>query len=471
MALALSVALGGCAGPKFEGRTRDDVFARAVEASLAERPEVAAANAYNYYKGSSVDDPRYDRALRLMAANAEKLGLSYAASLWYLEIARARRDVSILGESLRGIERIILTYPYDEETLMRGFISTAEITGLPPDQQGFVNYYKGLDSLRLRRDGWAALTFSQIPDSSPYRLRADYVRIMQAVAGYDLEEAELMLEELLEVEDIPNDLRLDVTRTLARIAFEEQRFRDAMRYYEIIRQDAPNDPSLLLEMAWTTYYKGEYQRALGLLLALDAPVYRGLIAPERYLLEALTLRKLCQFEPAQRAAVRLQMRHGDAIDDLYDGVPLQESVALRRAARQRIGGRKIARYRLQLERERASLDDLERKLGPELTKGLRAIYETGVKEAVRREDAQLQAEMIRVADDLLAAEEGVRLILHELGVALLRGRRRTQDGGGPQEIAQQKVDPQKEIQYTFVGEFWTDELDDLVVNVEDRCID
>ncbi|MEM1348914.1 MAG: hypothetical protein AAGI01_10185, partial [Myxococcota bacterium] len=69
LACAVLVALGGCAGPQFEGRSRDEVFAKAVEASLAERPDVAAANAYNYYKGSSVDDPRYDRALRLMAVN------------------------------------------------------------------------------------------------------------------------------------------------------------------------------------------------------------------------------------------------------------------------------------------------------------------------------------------------------------------------------------------------------------------
>jgi hypothetical protein len=28
-----------------------------------------------------------------------------------------------------------------------------------------------------------------------------------------------------------------------------------------------------------------------------------------------------------------------------------------------------------------------------------------------------------------------------------------------------------EILFVFQGEFWTDELDDLVVTMEDRCID
>ena len=71
--------------------------------------------------------------------------------------------------------------------------------------------------------------------------------------------------------------------------------------------------------------------------------------------------------------------------------------------------------------------------------------------------------------ELLGAEEAVRLISHELSVALLRGRK-PPVGRGP-------VPPVGEIArldqalYTFKGEFWTDELDDLVIAAEDRCID
>jgi hypothetical protein len=63
----------------------------------------------------------------------------------------------------------------------------------------------------------------------------------------------------------------------------------------------------------------------------------------------------------------------------------------------------------------------------------------------------------------------VRLILHELSVALLRGRRRP---GGPPEAPPPKIQVGgKKVGYRFDGEFWTDELDDLVVFAEDRCID
>jgi hypothetical protein len=70
---------------------------------------------------------------------------------------------------------------------------------------------------------------------------------------------------------------------------------------------------------------------------------------------------------------------------------------------------------------------------------------------------------------LLAAEEGVNLILHELGVGLLRGRKRSP--GPPVAPSPQVTTGGHRTFFHFENEFWTDELDDLVVVAEDRCID
>lgn len=471
-ALALGALLigaaPGCAGPKL-AETREATFAQAVEASLAEDDALAAAAAWSYLEGATPDDPRYDRALRLLAQSAEGMGLSYAASLWYLEIARARRDPTLVNDAIRGLERLIQAYPHDEETLVRGFIATAEITGLGTEEQAFIAYHQGLDSLRKGINDWAEEQFAAIPPESSYALRARYVLIVRQIARGEIEPARERLVALAEARDLPDDLALDIDRALARIAFDQGRWRDALEAYEEVRESAPDDPQLLLEMAWTHYYLGEYQRALGLLLALDAPAYSGLIAPERYLLEALSLRKLCQFEPARRAAVRLELRHGDALDDLYAGVPIQKSQALREAARLRPSAIEIADWRARVEAEARQVEDNSRKLGPELTEGLRALYAQGKVEAKRREDAELADEMVAVASELLDAEESIRLILHELGVALLRGRRRGEGAEAAEAVT--TIDEAEEIAYRFDDEFWTDELDDIVVRIEDRCID
>ncbi len=468
MVVTSLVLATGCAGPKLE-EERDAIYTQAVEASLGEDHALSAAAAWGYLQGASIDDPRYDRALRILAQSSEEMGLSYAASLWYLEIARSRRAPTLVGESVASLEAISKEYPFDEATVMRGFIATAEITGLPDEQLAFIAYHQGLDSLRRGLEEWAEEQFAQIPISSPYAKRAAYVLIVRDIAQGDVDQARKDLEALREDDRLTDDLALDIDRTLARIAFDQARWEDALQAYQKVRASAPDDPQLLLEMAWTHYYLGEYQRALGLLLALDAPAYGGLIAPERYLLEALSLRKLCQFEPARRAAVRLRQRHGAAIDDLYAGVPLVESKPLRRAARLREGGMDVADFRARVEYESARVEEMSRQLGPALTTRLNEVYAQGKREAKRREDAELRDEMVMVAEELLYAEEGVRLILHELGVALLRGRRRGEGAAASEAVA--TIEEREQVAYQFNMEFWTDELDDIVVRIEDRCID
>ena len=197
----------------------------------------------------------------------------------------------------------------------------------------------------------------------------------------------------------------------------------ALERYEVLRQEAPGDPELLLEMAWVNYDQGDVRRALGLLLALDAPIYSDLIAPERFLLEALSLRRLCQFGPARRAATRLRAKHGNALSDIYAGVPLTRSNAIRAAASRRATVKTLAAFNEKVIREQRRLADLA--LSPALMSHLKAMYKRGAQEARRAFEASLSQEVDLLAGELLAAEEGVNLILHELSVGLLRGRNRS----------------------------------------------
>ena len=461
----------GCSSVSL-AKDRDAVYKQAVEASLEGEHALAGAAANRYISGSSTDDPRYDRGLRILAESAEKLGFTYAASLWYLEIAESRRDVDVTDEAVRGLERIMATDGYDEGTILQGFLGSDDISGLPPEQMAFVKYHQGVNSLRRGVRDWAILQFEQIPDGSSYQVRAQYVLAVDKLRNYLLSDAREDLELILERDEdkrLPLDLRNDIQRTLARIAFEQARYKDAIELYTELRETAPDDPGLLLEMAWSHYYNQEYERALGLLIALDAPAYRGLIAPERFLLEALSLRHICQFEPARNAAIRLRRTYGDAIEQLYDGVPLKESMPLRKAARVRTSDSPLGKFRATVEREQALIEELGDDIGEEFSKRLNEVYKQGLVEAKRREDEELVFEMRQVAQELLDAEEGVRLILHELGVALLRGRRRP--AGVEERIKIEDTFGRENILYEFQGEFWTDELDDLVVTMEDRCIE
>lgn len=469
IALVATLAFAcGCATTLSVG-DQELAFSRAVEASQNGKHATAATEAWNFLGAATEDDPRHDRALGLMARSTEALDLTYAASLWYVEIAQARRDVTLLPEAVRGLERIVLSGPHDHETIIRGFLGAEQLSELPSDIQAFVDYHQGLSSARSNLEVWSRARFDRIPESSGYFARAQYVRAVRLVARRKLKAAQDAFERILELEELPGDLEAETHRSLARLNFERHDYKEALVHYERIRELAPSDPELLLEMAWTHYYEGNSRRALGLLYALDAPVYRDLIAPDRFLLEGLALRRLCQFGPARDAARRLVERHGDALADVYSGAPLKDSASLQAAAGHRGATQPVARYRKRLQAERRVLERLEGALSLDLLDHLVGLYDRGISEAYRREREKIALEVDQLADDLLAAEEGVRLILHELGVALLRGRRRPAGSAEPVRVEIPLTGDK--VFYRFDGEYWTDELDDLVVFAEDRCID
>ncbi len=457
----------GCGGAVPE--KKDDAFRFSVEAVQTESYVRGAKAAWQFVKASDPDDPRYDRGLRLVARASEGFGLYFAASLIYRQIAQVRRNMELVPDALKGIERIVDAGVYDEDTLITSFVSCEEFGELPDEVRAFINYYQGLDLARRGANDWAEVRFAMLPENSSYAAKAEYVRAVQLVADGNFYKAKLMLEQLKEHPAYDFELSKEVERSLARIAFEEERFEDALEHFTALKKLAPNDPEIILEMAWTYYYLGDSRKTLGLLTAFDAPVHRRYISPERYLLEALALRRLCQFGAAREAAVRLEKKHNVSLEMLRKGVRPKDIPTLRTAAKQRGFSRNNTRFMERVTLETEILEDLDGDLGEGLHAYLADLYKRGMAEARRREEELLRRDIAALTEELLAAEEGVRLIVHELGVSMLRGRRRPP--GAIEKPAVEIPITGERVFYPFEGEYWTDELDGLVVIAEDRCID
>ena len=475
------VMMSACGGAPPLPEDHQAAFVYGVEQQQAGRYSASAAGAWAYLKGGGEDDPRYDRALRLLARDAEALGLSYAASRWWLDIARARRDATLVPEAIDAIRRLSERGAYDEEGLINDFLAVVDLPKLGPQLEDFVSYTQGLHSLRQLKTSWAQERFAMIHVRSPYRARADYALAVFNLARGKRASAEATFKRLAQLGEvsaetervieglIPDDVRRDALTSLARLSMQSGDYATGLERFERVREELPNAPELLLEIAWAHYYKGDPRRALGYLLALDAPMYSALIAPERYILEALTLRALCQFGPAREATNRLKERYQRALSDLYSGVPPERSSALRAAAGTRDTLRGASRFLEQLKAERTLLTTLSPKLGEGLTAALREVYERGVASAEAQLEGATRREANTLAQELLSADEAVRLIAHELAVALLRGRQ--PPIGRPPVPPLEEAGRREQGVFRFTGEFWTDELDELVVAAEDRCID
>src|SRR5687768_6759014 len=93
----------GCGGATFD-EARESSYGRAVEASVEEEWADSAREAHAYLRTATPEDERYDRAIMLMARGLERVGLSHAAALWYLEVAEARRNVELVDDAVGGLE-------------------------------------------------------------------------------------------------------------------------------------------------------------------------------------------------------------------------------------------------------------------------------------------------------------------------------------------------------------------------------
>ena len=142
---------------------------------------------------------------------------------------------------------------------------------------------------------------------------------------------------------------------------------------------------------------------------------------------------------------------------------------MRAAARLRGRSRNNALFLERLKLEISHLSSLKWELGKKLSAFLLNLYARGLDEAERREEELIGDDVAELAEELLSAREGVRLIVHELGVSMLRGRRRPP--GAVEKPAVEVPITGDRVFYPFQGEYWTDELDGLIVIAEDRCID
>ncbi|MBN2718842.1 MAG: tetratricopeptide repeat protein [Deltaproteobacteria bacterium] len=448
---------------------KDDAFSIAVESFQDESYVEGARAAWQFVDAADPDDPRYDRGLKLVAAASEKLGMTFIAAMMYRQIAMERRNMEVVPEALYGLKRIVETHPYSEDLLVTSFIAAETFSELPADVRAFVNYHQGLDLVRRGSYEWAEQHFSQIPETDPYFFEAEYVRAVRLVADGDYPKAIQMLKKMLEEKGLSRRTRTNAHRTLARLAFEEKRYKDALLHFDMIRELAPNDPDILIESAWTYFYLGDSRKTLGLLVALDAPVHRRHISPERYLLEALALRRLCQFGAARAAATKLERRYGESIRKLSEGYLPSEIEELQKSARYLTGSRDSVLFVESLNAEKKILEYHQEELGESLYTFLNSMYQRGMETAKASVTAQMEDDLNQLAEELLASREGVRLIIHELGVSLLRGRRRPQ--GAAEKPAFEIPKTGQKVFYSFDSEYWTDELDDLMVVAEDRCID
>jgi tetratricopeptide (TPR) repeat protein len=429
--------------------------------------EKGAATLYALYAALPETDLRRDQAAFRLAGALVELGFVQAGIEYYLEVLGGRRSPELLGKSLAALKPLYEKNLVEEWRFVRGTIYGMQYGDLDTDVADFVEYLQALMDLRLGFGPWGRARLETLAATERiYGWRARYLLAVDRIEKKNDEGAEKLLRQILDAPKAPDPVRTVSALALARILYERKDFENAYAYYQQAKLPLVEQDLVLLELAWDRIGSEDHQRALGMVTGLGAPIFRRVFAPERDLMRALSLRRLCQFGLAHKVVREFRDRYGALVKKARDREGLSEDKQIVEWAAwgTRLSG--FARMRTRLRTETALLDRLsDEGLGKHLS-GMYAARRSFTDDKLRR---GLKPAILRVVDELLRVDEQMNLIDYEIGAGLVKpGTKR----GESQALVRPDAVPygSPKVYYPFDGEYWSDELNDFAVLADDRCL-
>jgi len=463
----------------------DDVFEDGVRAYEAGDFTTAAARMWQYIKGSEQTADHYEWAELYLARSLLSEGFTHGGVEYLYNVAKERKRPELLPLALGIIEGVRERSPYDEELIDKDLLSGSDFGALPPANKSFVEYQQGRIDLLEGQRAWATRHFDRLAKTGDdgervkrYALRSALASALSELretheattkAKRERRQAALKnLETIAATEGGEAAVLNDARRVLAELYFEEGRYEEALKAYDgiVVPFLSEEEADLFLEKAWTRFYQGDSNGALGILLSLDAPSYRKYFRPERFVLKALAYKQVCHYAAAKAAAREFLRRYGSSLTEVRRSRdPLTDPV-VRAAAVQRKKPRRMFAFLDALQKERGRVESFSDEHG--LATHLGRIYELKIAEVNRDLDRVVKEEAAQVASELLDYEEQARLVDYEVSLEVFR---RIKKGSGKIVPEAQPPIPlgSREVYYQFDGEYWNDELHDYRFRVDNRC--
>jgi tetratricopeptide (TPR) repeat protein len=429
--------------------------------------EDGAAVLYNLYADLPETDLRRDTAAFHLAGALVDMGFVQAGVEYYLEVLSGRRSPELLGKTLTALKPLYEKGLVEEWRFLDGIIYTGQYADLEPEVADFIEYLQAMGDLRLGFAAWGRARLETLAATERlYGWRARYLLAVERIQQRNEEGAEKLLRQILESNAAPSDVHTVAALALARVLYERKQYDEAFTYYSQVRLPLVQQDLVLLERAWDRVGAEDHQRALGMVVGLGAPIFRRLFAPERELIRALALRKLCQYRLAHLVVREFHENYGALVHKARERAGLREDARIVEWASwgTRIAG--FARMRTRLHTEIALIDRIS---DDGLEGHLRTLY--GARMAFVEDNLRrgLPRAIERVVDELLRVAEQMDLIDYEISAGLVkpgvkRGAARFTARAGELPYGSPKVF------FPFDGEYWSDELNDFAVLANDRCL-
>jgi tetratricopeptide (TPR) repeat protein len=431
-----------------------------------------------------------------LARSLEMLELWHTAQHHYLEVARTP-DSQYFPYALPKLVKIA-RFTGDDTELKR-IVTKIPPEAYPRNAKSDMYYLLGVRSFDEDDLAKAAKYFSQVGQSSPYFLKANYFmgviytqqsKYKSAVRSFrDVYRQEVEVYNdpryLKEVEDLKQLSLLNI----ARIYYGIERFDEAGKYYDLVDRDSEQWPDAMFEYAWTNFMQNNLNDTLGQLLTVRSGFYnQDEWLPEAQVLRALTYFNLCEYDKVDKILKKFEQDHqpmhaelrdftqqyastegkklADQAWDAYFGPgknpasTLPKPVFNRMLQNSELSG--IVRHLDLMDAEEAIIDKQKSRWAESLGPYLKKVLEEDRQRYKRRAGLLMLKEMVRQTNklaDLLTQSEVIRFEV--VDAQRIGYQYKAKEGDIGDALGKVDIDFATAVDYIywpFNGEFWKDEL-------------
>lgn len=422
---------------------------------------------FNYIRKNTRDADDYEWAEFFLGISLKNLGFSHAAveSLSYL--VTRKPNTKIVTYVLELFEEITRTIPYDYDLLINNAVVDQDYGFVDSDITNFISYHQGVFDWRSGLTEWGNNHFGKIKKESYYHYRYQYQRSLYMILNNELDQAIKLQTRIIESDFQGEDLKNEVRKTLARLLYEKKEYTGSDAAYEEISENILLQAQNLLERSWAFYRLGKYEKSMGLLYALKAPVYQNYITPEYFLLKSLIYKDLCQYRNANSVIEEFREHYRNGLKNVYNRDSIADSQSLLPGILQNRKINSIWLFLMQLEEEKRQIKDLK---DTQLKAYLDKVYTLKIEEVTKDLNRLVKDKFEIIANDLLEYEEKADLMSYEIGLDMYqRVYERHYINDGSDKGRSDSSAEHSYALYPFQGEYWVDEFTGYEVTLEDKC--
>lgn len=391
-------------------------------------------------------------------------GFTFAATWVLSDIIKNRQGTQVSYLALLELERIVKLHPVDPDQVYGELIFDLDYDSPPKEVNDFVSYWNGFYNEQKGLKKWSDQDYKKVSLGSYWDFKLKYKAALEDLQAGRLDSSIERFASLSNNDLVPKDIKTDSAHQYARLVFEKGDYEQAYKVLRTVELNPRERGLILLERAWSKYYLKDYAKSLGLLTALEAPIFDPSRSPEAYILKMLIYKELCYYDAAFEVLQEFKKRFSQSIDAIKKRKDLRKDQMLVNLAviDRRIGD--WVNYLNMLKDERSRLNEVN--FLSDLAQ-IRRQYDLKIFEVNRRLDLLLLGKIRTVANELLEWQEQISFLDYQTRVDSLRVTRPPDEVEFKAEVIPlTKFD---KIYWTFTGEFWIDELESLKVFVESQC--